>query len=105
MNPRLNQLLEFYKEDPHDPFNVYALAMEYLGNEPNQALIYLELLIKDHPDYLPTYYQLAGLYVDLGFEDKAKITYEIGIEKAIIANKTHTLSELKRAYQNFLFEM
>ena len=47
---RLNQLLEFYKEDPNDPFNIYALATEYKSIDPEKALTYFELLIENHPD-------------------------------------------------------
>jgi Tfp pilus assembly protein PilF len=105
MNTRLEQLLVFYQEDPNDPFNLYALAMEYLTIDSIKALGFLEQLLEHHSDYLPTYYQLAGLYVELGNNSKAEQTYLLGIKKAQAFNKTHTLAELNRAYQNFLFDI
>jgi lipoprotein NlpI len=43
---RLQKLLEFYQNEPNDPFLKYALATEYLNsNEPDQALFYYEDLI------------------------------------------------------------
>jgi Tfp pilus assembly protein PilF len=102
---RLEQLLQFYQEDPKDPFNLYALATEYKSSDPEKALDYFEKLVSQHPDYTATYYHLAQLYIDLGQEDKAKKTYEIGIEKTSQSQENLLLRELKNAYNEFLFEL
>ncbi len=101
---RLTQLLAFYEEDPNEPFNIYALAMEYYRNNPSKALIYLELLVNKFPDYIATYYQLAHLYIDLDETQKADLVFNEGIKQCKIQNKKHALGELERAYKNFLFE-
>ncbi len=101
---RLEQLLQFYNEDPNDPFNLYALANEYKSTDLNKALGYYERLIQFHPNYIPTYYHLAQLYLDMGDDDKAKITYETGIEKASTANENLMLRELKNAYNEFMMD-
>ena len=95
MNPdRLKLLLEYYKAESNDPFNIYALATEYRQHDPGESLKYFEILIKNHPDYVPTYYHLASLYIDLGLEEKARVTYENGIEKATTQNEPLLLCRL-----------
>ena len=101
---RLNQLLEFYKEEPNDPFNIYALATEYKSSDTKKALEYFELLIENHPDYVATYYHLAHLYLELEKEDKAKVTFEKGIEKATLNHENLMLRELKSAYDEFILD-
>ena len=40
---RLQKLIEFFQNEPNDPFLKYALATEYLkSNEPDRALFYYE---------------------------------------------------------------
>lgn len=101
---RVKKLLEFLKNEPNDPFTVYALATEYLDEQPAQAQIYFEQLLKQHPDYLATYYHAAQLYADLGMIAAAAATYKAGIALAEKQQSAKTLQELKNAYQNFEFE-
>lgn len=61
-NNRLELLLQFYEEDSQDPFNAYALAMEYLNKDTAKAKVYFDTLLDEHPSYLPTYYHAAALY-------------------------------------------
>jgi hypothetical protein len=61
MSTRLDTLLQFYKEEPDDPFNIYALAMEYQKTDVKKALDHFALLLQNHDSYLPTYYQAAKL--------------------------------------------
>ena len=51
---RLEQLRQFAAEEPHDPFNHYALALEYLKTNPREAENLFEQLLQQHPEYLPT---------------------------------------------------
>jgi tetratricopeptide (TPR) repeat protein len=103
--PRLEQLLQFYKEEPNDPFNLYALGNEYKSVDINTALDYFEKLVDLHPDYIATYYHLAQIYLDLGENEKAKLTYEKGIEKAQKTQEPLLLRELKNAYNEFLMDI
>ena len=102
MNPeRVQQLLQFVQQEPGNPFNVYALAMEYQSENPSQAQHYFERLLTDHPQYLPTYYHAAQLYVDLGNRDKAAELYDFGLMLAKQQGNEKTFDELKRAYRAF----
>lgn len=103
MNERLNQLLAFYEEDPDDPFNAYALALEYLKmNAADQAQLYLEYLLKQHPDYVPTYYQAAKFYEAIEEEERAEEIYQKGLKICKVAQNSHAEKELQQAYELFL---
>lgn len=100
-NDRIEQLIRFVAEEPNDPFNIYALAMEFMSGQPEQAKLYFDQLLTQHPDYLPTYYHAAALYANLGERNKAADLYEKGIVLAQSQNKQKTLQELQRAQQAF----
>ena len=99
---RLEQLFIFLEEEPHDPFNIYAIALEYSKNDPVQALAYFEKLLQKHPNYVATYYHAGKLYEELEMEEKAENMYAKGIEVATEQNEALALRELKNAYQEFL---
>jgi tetratricopeptide (TPR) repeat protein len=101
---RLEQLLEFYKEDPEDPFTVYALAMEYEKENIPQALSFYDLLLQKHPEYTGTYYHAARLYTEIGNRERAEEIYKKGLEITRNLQRTKDLQELQGAYQNFLFD-
>lgn len=101
---RLTQLLEFLEEDPANPFNLYALALEYQSLDRDKARYYYSQLLNAHPGYLPTYYQAAGFFADRGETEKARAIYEEGIKLAAESNNSHALRELQNAYLNFQFE-
>lgn len=98
-NDRIQQLIRFVQEEPGEPFNVYALAMEFLNEQPQQARPYLDRLLTEFPDYLPTYYHAAALCADLNERDRAAQLYERGIALARAQNNQKTLLELQRAQQ------
>lgn len=102
---RLELLLEYYREDPNEPFNIYALAMEYANTDPQKALYYLEGLLKWHPNYLPAYYQAGKLYTDSEQFDQALETYQLGQKLADALGQAKTLEELKRAERMLRDEM
>jgi len=96
---RLEKLLEFIKNEPNDPFLHYALATEYLRlNDSHTALKYFEGLVKDHPDYVGTYYHLGKLYLSLNRLPDAIATYEAGMKVAAAQRDNHALAELKAVY-------
>lgn len=100
-NDRIQLLKQFVEEEPGNPFNVYALAMEFVNGRPDQARIYFDQLINQYPDYLPTYYHAAALYAELDERDKAAELYDKGIALAKVQNNLKTLQELQRAQQAF----
>jgi hypothetical protein len=103
MNPsRLQQLEEFYREDPGDPFNVYALATEYLASEPQRSLELFNVLLRDHPDYVPTYYHTGKLLEQFDDPASAQEVYERGITVARAANDQKAARELKAALDELL---
>ncbi|MDW7694682.1 tetratricopeptide repeat protein [Flammeovirgaceae bacterium SG7u.111] len=101
---RIKKLQEFLKEDPNDPFLIYALAGEYLEKDPQKAIKQYEFLLEKHEDYFATYYHAANLYALLGDNTKAEETYKKGMEICQKLGEHHAYSELQSAYNNFLFD-
>ena len=101
---RLDALLGFLQETPNDAFTLYAVATEYRKETPRTALSYYEKLLNEHPQYVPTYYHAAQLYVDLNQSERAEQTYQKGIAEAERQNDALALRELRSAYDEFLFE-
>jgi tetratricopeptide (TPR) repeat protein len=105
MSPtRLEQLQKFLEEDPSDPFNIYGLALEYTRHEPAKARELFDRLLKEHPEYIPTYYHAAKLYSELNDKDKAIAIYQKGIQVSMRQNDHKTSRELQSAYQELIFE-
>lgn len=106
MNENRIQILEKYiAEEPENPFNRYALAMEYYELLPDKSLELLASLIEDHSNYLPSYYKLAHLLWEAEEYDRAKVLFEQGIALAKEQKDEKAEKELKAAYQNFLFDV
>ncbi len=101
---RIAQLRKFLEEDPNDAFSLYALALEYLQDQPEASSTLFSKLLSVNPEYLPTYYQAAQLQVELQQKEEAEIIFKAGIELALKKNDRHALAELQSAYQNFLME-
>ena len=101
---RAELLKEYAKEEPENPFNWYALAMEYLSIDTNESEKYFNKLLSSFEAYLPTYYTAASFFSEQQNLEKAKETFEKGITLAQEKQEYKTLQELKNAYQNFLFE-
>jgi tetratricopeptide (TPR) repeat protein len=101
---RIEQLLKFVDEEPSNPFNLYALALEYQNVDIKNAALYYDKLLIEHESYIPTYYHAAAFYAENRSIDRAKQIYEKGIRLSKEQNKAHALKELQNAYQNFLFE-
>ncbi len=100
---RVDQLLEFHKQDPDDPFPLYALALEYIDSDQPTAKLYFDKLLLRHKEYLPTYYKSAELYIEIGNTQKAKTLLEDGIKLAEKLSDHKTKEELKNALANLLF--
>ena len=100
MTDRLQQLTDFLKENPNDPFLQYALATEHLKRgHTDEALRYYEGLVTHQPGYIGTYYHLGKLYEALNRRDEAIMIYEKGMYQAQVKRDFHARSELQAAYQ------
>jgi tetratricopeptide (TPR) repeat protein len=99
---RLEQLLEFYKEDSSDPFTIYAIATEYLKIDIEKSRYYYELLLAEHADYVGTYYHAGKLYEQLGEKDQAGAVYKKGMQVSREMGQMHAFSELQQAYNKFM---
>lgn len=100
---RLDHLLQFHKDDPNDAFTRYGIALEYNSQKdfPN-AVTWFESLRNDQPDYVPTYYMLAGVYRAIGRIEKAEEIYRAGQIAAKKAGDNHALAELSAALEELL---
>lgn len=97
---RLSQLEEMLKEDPHDPFIQYGIALEYAKNgDVPEAISRIEKLLSEKPDYLGAYYQLGQYYEVEGNNEEAIDTYKRGIILAEKLKNQKTLNELREALQ------
>ncbi len=106
MNPERIALLEqFIKEEPENPFNMYALAMEYYEVNPIESLKLLRTLLEKHPEYLPSYFKAAHLMWEEELWEEANTTFTKGIQLAETQGNQKALLELKSTYQNFQFDM
>lgn len=103
-NDRLSLLENFLKTDPDDPFNWYALGMEYKPFDVEKSLVYFNHLLTEFPDYLATYYQAAELALVLGRNEEAERVLKKGIALAQKQNNTNTLRELQNELNNLYFD-
>lgn len=101
---RLKLLHQFHEDDPGDPFNAYALALEYLKVDPDRSLEFFNILLNEHVDYLPTYYHAAKFFQDRGQKERAIDVYERGISLARSVGSSKALRELRSAYDELMFE-
>lgn len=99
---RIEQLLAFVQEDPNDPFNIYCLATEYKEHDHEKAWRYYSKLLKDHPDYLATYYHAAEVLIEKDQIDEAEAIIDKGIELAVKQNNQLALRELRNLLNNLL---
>lgn len=106
MNIERIKLLESYvKEEPENPFNGYALAMEFYESDPDRSLALLLELTEKHPNYLPTYFKAAHLLWEKENYQATEKLFKKGIQLAEQQSDTKAMHELSSAYQNFKFEI
>lgn len=97
-NSRLHVLLKSLEESPHDAFTRYLVALEFAKlDRHEEAVAQFEILVKEHPNYVPTYYQYAQLYENLGRNEEAIHIYKLGLVAARHAHDAHTASEIQAA--------
>ena len=95
---RLKILQQNVEENPDDAFARYLLALELNKlNRPEEAIAHFETLVRKHAEYVPTYYQLAQVYENLGRTEEAIRVYNLGLNAARHAGDLHTASEIQAA--------
>jgi tetratricopeptide (TPR) repeat protein len=97
---RIKMLEQFLKDDPTDPFSLYALALEYQKENVNKSAELFEELLHKHPDYLPTYYMAGSFYIEQANADHALQILREGLELARRQGDTSAARELQAAIQN-----
>ena len=102
MNTRLEQLQEFLKEDPHDPFNIYALALEYQKSDLQKSKELYNQLLVDFENYIPAYYHAGNLYLELGLQEEAIKIFATGIIQAKKQNELKAMRELQTVYDELM---
>lgn len=101
---RIEQIQGFLKNSPEDPFLRHALALEYIKlNDDLAARQVFEHLLSDRPDYVGSYYQLAGLLVKMGEQELAIEWYQKGIDAARNTGDQHALRELQSALEELIY--
>src|SRR2546421_9769815 len=91
---RIKMLEQFVAEDPGDPFNRYALALELVKSDKQKAKEIFDQLIRVNPEYIPAYYQAALLYIEFSLNEEAIPLIENGIAQAKKQNNPKAASEL-----------
>lgn len=95
---RLDALKKFLEDEPADPFNHYAVALEYAAQkEYATAIRGLERLIDLDPDYIPAYHQLASMYSLQDRRVDAIGMYARGIGAATRVGDRHAAEEMSEA--------
>lgn len=98
---RIKYLQEEIENFPDEPFNYYALALEYLRSSPDEAFALFKRLLLTFPDYLPTYYQAANAYFEAGKYREANEVFLRGMALADQQQNEKALRELKSSYSLF----
>jgi len=104
MNNILEELERFAEEDPHDPFNLYALALAYLKQDVHRAEQLFVQLTDQHSGYVPTYYQLGQLYASQGKVEEALSAFERGVAAARAVGDQKALREMEAARLAVLYD-
>ena len=92
---RIKLLEQYVKEEPEDPFNWYALALEESKRNPDKALELFEYVLKNHSEYLPAYYHAGNLYLSEGKIDSATTILQKGIDLAKRTGEQKAMRELE----------
>ncbi len=101
---RIAKIQEFLLATPNDNFLRHALALEYIkdGNDALAKELFINILT-DSPDYIGSYYHLAGLLQRTGETQQAIEWYEKGMKAAKQAGDNHAYGELQSAYDDLMY--
>ena len=73
-------LEEALRQDPHNTFARYGLALELAKSEPAAAWTHFEYLLQHHPEYSATYFQAGAFLIKQGRMDEARKVLATGME-------------------------
>jgi tetratricopeptide (TPR) repeat protein len=95
---RIEKLTEMLNDNPTDCFVMFALGLENIKLQNNEAALNLfkKILITDE-NYSGVYYHLGKLYERLNDTANAEITYEKGLEICKKLKEQHNYNELRGA--------
>lgn len=102
---RLQTLITFYEEEPSDPFNLYALALEYRKHDLHKSNELFDKLLTDFPQYVPSYYHAAQLKTELKQTEAALEIYQKGMTIARQQNEKKAEQELRSALNELMFDL
>lgn len=92
---RLTLLMDWLENEPFEPFNHYALALELVRlQKMGEARMVFERLYQQFPDYLPAYYQFALFLIRSGELMQAEEILKKGVRLAEVQNEEKTRLEL-----------
>ena len=95
---RIATFRTFISRTPSDPFPRYGLAMEHkTRGELADAWVAFDELVRQFPDYVPTYLMAGGTLIGLGRKSEAAEIYRKGIEVASRRGDQHARGELESA--------
>ncbi len=101
---RIEKILEYLEQKPHDNFLRHALALEYIKlNDDAKAQNLFESVLKDSPDYIGSYYHLGKLLERKGEKQAAIDCFEKGMQAAKTKGDQHAYNELKAAYEDLVY--
>jgi len=69
---RIKLLKEYCAEEPQNPFNYYALALEYREFEIAEAAHLFDFVVANFPNYLPVYFPAAQFSLKMRNSKKPK---------------------------------
>jgi tetratricopeptide (TPR) repeat protein len=101
---RLDQLFDLHKEEPEDPFILYAIALEYKKSDLEKSSSYLRKILNEHSDYLAAYYHAAEVFLKQEKYEEAESTLEKGMKVANKQQDFHTFQELNSLFEEFFGE-
>ena len=90
-------LEEALRQDPHNTFARYGLALELVNSEPAAAWTHFQYLLLHHPEYSATYYQAGVFLMRQGRLDEARQVLATGVEVTGRQSKQHAQAELQAA--------
>ncbi len=102
MPDRLEQLEKLHAADPADADITYMIAMEHVkaGDYPS-VITWLDKTLAIDANYLYAYYQKAKAQDALDDTPAARVTLELGLEKANAAGDGKAISELNELLTSF----
>lgn len=95
---RVEQLQEFIRSQPSDPFPRYGLALEYknAGQLEDARKVFQELMLA-FPDYVPAYLHAGSVLATLKLMRDAEAVLRNGIAAAGRKQDMHAKGELEQA--------